>query len=172
MRNLLRKLPFVEETVQWGDNLVFWVGDKAIGGKMFALTNLEDTGRGVMMFAAGPARYQELLENEGVFPAPYMARIFWVALERWDSLPENELRSLLESAHGLVYKKLPPRTKAALALPLKERRPLIAERRRILAARAEAEKGVKTKRAARGKASKTPSLTKKKAAKAAVKKTR
>ena len=35
-RAFLLRLPHVEETLQWGNNLVFWVGDKAIGGKMFA----------------------------------------------------------------------------------------------------------------------------------------
>src|ERR1700712_4622216 len=40
-RAFLLKLPHVVETRQWGDNLVFWVGDKAIGGKMFALLNLD-----------------------------------------------------------------------------------------------------------------------------------
>ena len=40
LRAFLLSLPHVEETMQWGDNLVFWVGDKAIGGKMFALANL------------------------------------------------------------------------------------------------------------------------------------
>ena len=84
VRDFLRKLPHVEETMQWGANLVFWVGDKAIGGKMFALVNLDDdTHRRVMSFPAGPERFHELLENAGVIPAPYAARLYWVALERW-----------------------------------------------------------------------------------------
>ncbi len=40
VRAFLLTLPHVAETLQWGDNLVFWVGDKSIGGKMFALVNL------------------------------------------------------------------------------------------------------------------------------------
>jgi hypothetical protein len=40
LRTFLLNLPYVAETRQWGDNLVYWVGDKAIGGKMFALMNL------------------------------------------------------------------------------------------------------------------------------------
>jgi len=68
--------------MQWGANLVFWAGDKAIGGKMFALANLDDDGRGVLSFAAGPERYNELLENEGVIPAPYLARAHWVFFRR------------------------------------------------------------------------------------------
>ena len=82
IRGFLLELPHVVETMQWGANLVFWVGDKAIGGKMFALANLDGDGRAVISYAAGPERYSELLETEGVIPAPYMARIFWVAVER------------------------------------------------------------------------------------------
>ena len=37
LREYLLRLPNVVETMQWGANLVFWVGDKAIGGKMFAV---------------------------------------------------------------------------------------------------------------------------------------
>ncbi len=69
----------VEETLQWGNNLVFWVGDKAIGGKMFALLNLDADSNGVLSFAAGPEGAAELLEIDGIFPAPYLARAHWVA---------------------------------------------------------------------------------------------
>ena len=37
LREYVLSLPHVVETMQWGANLVYWVGDKAIGGKMFAL---------------------------------------------------------------------------------------------------------------------------------------
>jgi predicted DNA-binding protein (MmcQ/YjbR family) len=133
LREFLLELPHVEETVQWGDNLVFWAGDKAIGGKMFALANLAGTGKGVLSFHAGAERYNELLENEGVIPAPYMARIYWVCLERWNVLPERELRGLLERAYKLVFAKLPKRTKDVLALPAAQRRKLIVERKKLLA---------------------------------------
>ncbi len=135
IREFLLKLPHVEETMQWGANLVFWVGDKAIGGKMFALVNLDEDGKAVMSFHAGAEHYAELLENEGVIPAPYMARIYWVALERWDALPGRELQHLLMHARDKVYEKLPKRTRDALALSPTARRKLIAEKRKLLAAR-------------------------------------
>jgi predicted DNA-binding protein (MmcQ/YjbR family) len=135
VREHLRKLPHVEETMQWGANLVFWVGDKAIGGKMFALVNLDDDGKAVISFHAGPERYAELLENEGVIPAPYMARIYWVALERWDALRRPELLDLLSRARELVYEKLPKKTKDVLAMPPTARKKLIAERRKLPAGR-------------------------------------
>jgi len=133
VREFLLRLPHVEETMQWGDNLVFWAGDKAIGGKMFALASLDGTGKGVLSFHAGADRYNELLENEGVIPAPYMARIFWICLERWDALPQRELENLLTRAYELVFARLPRRTKDVLAMPAAQRRKLIAERRKLLA---------------------------------------
>ena len=33
VRAALLKLPDVVETMQWGDNLVYWVGDKEVGGR-------------------------------------------------------------------------------------------------------------------------------------------
>ena len=138
IRTFLLKLPHAVETMQWGANLVFWVGDKAIGGKMFAVVILEGGGRAVISYAAGPERYSELLEVDGVFPAPYMARIYWVAVERWDVFRTTEWEQQLQAAHERTFAKLLPRTRAVLALPAKEQRRLIAERRKLLAARAEA----------------------------------
>jgi predicted DNA-binding protein (MmcQ/YjbR family) len=116
--------------MQWGDNLVYWVGNKAIGGKMFALASLEPDHGAVLSFAAGPERFAELVEVEGLFPAPYFARAHWVAVERWNTLPAAELKDLLRSARSLVYEKMPARTKTALALPAGEKKKLIAAKKR------------------------------------------
>ena len=134
-REFLLTLPHVCETRQWGDNLVFWTGDKAIGGKMFALLNL-DPGGGVISFAAGEEGFHELVERDGLIPAPYMARIFWVAAEGWGALRNAEWEELLRAAHEKVLAKLPPRTRDVLAMPVKAREKLIAERRKLLAERA------------------------------------
>jgi len=142
-RNFLRKLPLVEETMQWGENLVFWVGDKAVGGKMFAVLNLDADSWAVMSFSAGPERFHELLENEGIVPAPYMARIHWVALERWDAIPAAELQQLLRAAHERTYEKLPKRTKDVLALPPKDFQQLLKARKKLLATKAQQEAAAK-----------------------------
>jgi predicted DNA-binding protein (MmcQ/YjbR family) len=135
LRTFLLSLPHVAETMQWGDNLVFWVGDKAIGGKMFALANLSGGGHGVLSFAAGPERYAELVEVEGAYPAPYLARAHWVAIESYDVFASNELKDHLRNAHSIVYEKLPKRTKDVLALPAGELKKLIAARKKVLASR-------------------------------------
>jgi predicted DNA-binding protein (MmcQ/YjbR family) len=132
-RAFLLRLPHVEETLQWGNNLVFWVGDKAIGGKMFALLNLDPDSNGVLSFAAAPQGAAELLEIDGIFPAPYLARAHWVAMERWNVLRTSELEARLRAARDLVAAKLPKRTCDVLAMPIGERRKLIAARRKELA---------------------------------------
>jgi predicted DNA-binding protein (MmcQ/YjbR family) len=136
LRAYLLRLPHVVETMQWGANLVFWVGDKAIGGKMFAVMNLDDDQKAVLSFVAGPERYTELLETEGVFPAPYLARAHWVALKHWGVFRNSELEDLLEHGRSLIYNKLPRKTREALAMPPSAQRKLLKERRKLLAARA------------------------------------
>jgi predicted DNA-binding protein (MmcQ/YjbR family) len=140
-RAYLLSLPHVVETQQWGDNLVFWVGDKAIGGKMFALIDFDaGLSKGVAMFSAGPERYAELLECDGMIPAPYMARIHWVAAERWNALRNSEWEEMFAAAHAITLGKLPPRVRETIALPLKQRTKLVAERRKLLAEREAAKK--------------------------------
>jgi predicted DNA-binding protein (MmcQ/YjbR family) len=140
IRAYLLTLPHTVETRQWGNNLVFWIGDKAVGGKMFALINLDDPGgtrlaRAALSFAADPERFHELLETEGIIPAPYLARAHWIALEHWNVLRRKDLEDLLLTANTLVYDKLPKRTKDVLAMPATQRKRLITERRRLLAAK-------------------------------------
>jgi predicted DNA-binding protein (MmcQ/YjbR family) len=143
-RAVLLGLPHVVETQQWGDNLVFWVGDKAIGGKMFALLNLDASGQhGVVSYAAGPERFAELVEMEGLVPAPYMARIFWVAAERWGALRNAEWEAELGAAHARTLAKLPKGVLGVLAMPERERKRVIAERRKAIAAKAEAASAAK-----------------------------
>jgi predicted DNA-binding protein (MmcQ/YjbR family) len=134
-RAFLLRLPHVEETLQWGNNLVFWVGDKAIGGKMFALMNLDPDSNGVLSFAAGPEGAAELLEIDGIFPAPYLARAHWIAMERWNALRASELEARLRAARDIIEAKLPKRTRDVLSMPATERRKLIAARKKDLAKR-------------------------------------
>jgi predicted DNA-binding protein (MmcQ/YjbR family) len=135
-REYLLRLPHVAETMQWGANLVFWVGDKAIGGKMFAVLNLDEDQKAVISFAAGPERYAELLETEGVFPAPYLARAHWVSIRHWGVLRSSELEEQLKLAHSLIYNKLPKKTRDVLAMPAVAQRKLLKDRKKLLGTRA------------------------------------
>jgi predicted DNA-binding protein (MmcQ/YjbR family) len=122
-RAFLLTLPHVAETLQWGDNLLFWVGDKAIGGKMFAVIDLSPGAHGVISFAAGPDRFAELVELEYLKPAPYLARAHWVAADNWNCLRLTEWQAELRNAHAIIFAKLPRRTHAQLESPAVKRAP-------------------------------------------------
>ena len=133
IREICLALPHARETLNWGQVLVYWVGDREIGGKSFAMTNVDNAGDVVLSFRCGDERFHELLEMDGIRPAPYSANSHWVALERWDALKPREIAEELVRAHALIYEKLPKRVKAVLALPEKERAKLIRERKKELA---------------------------------------
>jgi predicted DNA-binding protein (MmcQ/YjbR family) len=123
LRAYLLTLPHAAETMQWGANLVFWVGDKTIGGKMFALINLDEPTQSqaaarkphpLISYPAGPDRFAELVELEGLVPAPYLARAHWIAALDYDVFTPAEWRRELAAAHGLVLAKLPPKTRRLL----------------------------------------------------------
>ncbi len=139
LRAALLKMPHVTESLQWGESLVFRVGDKAIGGKMFALIDLGDGHKGVISYAAGKERFAELVEMEDILPAPYLARAWWVAVERWDVFRAAEWLAEVERAHELVFSRLPRRTRQILERPA-------ADRRRAIAAAKVALGATKTKR--------------------------
>lgn len=136
IRAFLLSLPHVVECAQFG-GLVFWIGDKAIGGKMFAWIRLEqtDSQRQVISYPAGPERYAELLEIDGLFPAPYLARIHWIAADNWRVFRTPEWEQQLRAAYDLTLAKLSSRTRTILTMPRTKQRQLIGERRKILAAR-------------------------------------
>jgi len=129
VRAFCQALPHFAESEAWGHHLCFWVGDRDIGGRMFAVIDIEGTGDGVLSFHCGPERFHELCEIEGVISAPYSARNFWVLVQRWNALRPRQIEEELRLAHALIYAKLPKRTKTILAMPEKERKQLIHDKR-------------------------------------------
>ena len=152
VREICMGLPHVAETLNWGHHLVYWAADREIGGKMFAMTDLDGSGMGVLMFHCGAERFHELLENEGIVPAPHLARAHWVMLERWDALRPRAIEEELRRAHALIMEKLPKRTRAVLELPEAERKKIIRERKKLLAEGGE--EGSRNKQAGKAKKSK------------------
>ena len=109
VRSFCLSLPHVDEKVQWGNDLLFRIGEK-----MFAVVSLEATSDHCMSLKCTPEKFAELTEQDGIIPAPYVARYHWVALQRFDVLPERELKELLRTAYGLVRDKLPAKIKRQL----------------------------------------------------------
>jgi predicted DNA-binding protein (MmcQ/YjbR family) len=133
-REFLLSLPRVEETLQW-DNFVYWVFDKAVGGKMFAMLEPEPGGPHVGGFAVPPDRFPDLLEMEGVRPAPYLARAHWIVFEDWNVFTDRDLQQHLRAAYDRVEGKLPTRVQRLAELKDREYRALVREKRALIKAK-------------------------------------
>ena len=116
VRSFCLSLPNTDEKVQWGNDLLFRIGEK-----MFAVAALEPSHGVALSFKCTPETFAELTERDGIIPAPYMARHHWVGLERFDALPDRELKPLLTNSYRLVLEKLPRKLRAELeAAPAKK----------------------------------------------------
>ena len=108
IRAFCLQMPHVTETFQM-HHAAF-----QIGGKTFAMLNLEVEGL-PLNFKCTPADFAELIEIEGVIPAPYMARNHWVSITEWDSLPPAELKDRLRRSREAVRLTLSKKAQAQLA---------------------------------------------------------
>lgn len=112
VRAFCLSLPHATEDVQWEHNLLF-----RIAGKMFCIANLEPgVSPTKIVFKCTPEKFAELVEVEGIIPAPYMARNHWVAIIDMNALRQPEMKELIESSHQLVLEKLPKKTQAGLPM--------------------------------------------------------
>ncbi|MEK6279774.1 MAG: MmcQ/YjbR family DNA-binding protein [Acidobacteriota bacterium] len=109
IRSFCLSLPNVDEKVQWENDLLF-----RIGAKMFAVVALEPSHGVLLSFKCTPEKFAELVEQDGIIPAPYVARYHWVAFERFNALPERELKELLKNAYHMVREKLSKKVRDGL----------------------------------------------------------
>jgi predicted DNA-binding protein (MmcQ/YjbR family) len=109
VRTTCLAFPGAIEQVVWEGDLTF-----KVGGKMFAHTVLE-VAPVWLSFKTSHENFAQLTERAGIIPAPYLARAQWVALEKKDALPLDELAALLRESYELVVTKLPRRIRESLA---------------------------------------------------------
>lgn len=104
LRAYCLSFPEATEKVQWGDALCFKVRDK-----MFTVAALEIDSQPRICFKCTPETFAELIERDGMSPAPYVGRYQWVGLEALNTLPTRELKELVAVSYDLVASKLPKR---------------------------------------------------------------
>lgn len=68
----------------------------------------------MLSFKCTPEEFAELVEQDGIKPADYVARYHWVSLERWDALPTRDVRRLIANSYAMVRDKLPLKLRKSL----------------------------------------------------------
>ena len=103
LRALCLSLSDATENLQWEDELCF-----KVRGKIFAMVSLSSVPQR-LVFKSDPEEFAELLENEGVVPAPYVGRYKWVMLESLGALPRTEIERCIKKSYAMVAAKAEPR---------------------------------------------------------------
>jgi predicted DNA-binding protein (MmcQ/YjbR family) len=110
LREICLAFPAATEQIQWDADLVF-----KIGGKMFAVAATDPGAAHRLSFKCSDEGFAELTEQEGIVPAPYLARARWVAPERFDALSDREITERIAEAYQIVLSKLPKKQQADVA---------------------------------------------------------
>jgi predicted DNA-binding protein (MmcQ/YjbR family) len=102
LRTLCLSLPDATESLQWEDELCC-----KVGGKIFAMVSLSSVPQR-LIFKCDPEEFAELMENEGVVPAPYVGRYKWVMFESLEILPDSEIDRCIRNSYAMVAAKTKP----------------------------------------------------------------
>lgn len=125
IRELCGSLDDVTENLQWGETLCF-----KLHGKLFALVDLSQGKLAPVILKSAPEKFSELVEIEGISPAPYVGRYKWIQLENSDVLPAADLEALIRESYDLVAKTLPKKSAHKKKAPKKNAQKKKATRKR------------------------------------------
>ncbi len=107
IRKLCLSLPDATEDMPWADDLCF-----KVRGKIFTGVVLSDGRFPRITLKCEPETFHDLLEIEGISPAPYVGRYKWVMLANSNVLPARELEGLIRRSYDLVVAKAPKKKSA------------------------------------------------------------
>jgi len=106
-------LPGTTYVCQWGGAHVW-----KVGGKVFAIGGWNAGDMGIT-FKVSEIAYEMLKDAPGLRPAPYMASrgLLWLQHHGPAATPDDEVLDHLRASYDLVARKLPRKTRVALAIP-------------------------------------------------------
>ena len=105
VRKFCLSMPHADEKVQWGNDLLFRVGEK-----MFAVAALEPSHGVALSFKCSPEKFADG-GTVGHHSCAYMARHHWGS-ERFGCL--SRTKPLLKNAYQMGWKTLPEKVRTAL----------------------------------------------------------
>lgn len=82
-----------------------------IGGKMFAMVGEDNKGVPIITLKLAPARGLDMREKyDDIAPGHYMNKQHWNSIRQEGSVPDGELRSMLDESYTLVFGSLTKKT--------------------------------------------------------------
>jgi len=100
IRNLCLSFPEVTEEVKWRQDRYF-----SVENQPFCVTD-SDTDGGAS-FKVPEQEFEAMIAREGIIPAPYMDREFWVMVLDFSWLTDDEWTHYIHQSYELVKALLP-----------------------------------------------------------------
>src|SRR5215469_10951783 len=119
LRRYCLSFPQARENLEWSDELCF-----KVRGKIFMMVGLDSVAQR-LCFKCTPEAFSELVERDGVIPAPYVGRYKWVMVKDPAALRDSELENLIRQSYAMVAAKAPKnaRLKAQKKTTSRSRKP-------------------------------------------------
>ncbi len=106
------QLTATTNVVQWGNSSVW-----KVGGKIFAIcTTWSDDRSDCISFKCSDLSFNILSDQDGIIPAPYLARAKWVQLQHPSALPDEDIQNYIREAHRIISEKLTKKQQKELGL--------------------------------------------------------
>src|ERR1700686_1430506 len=99
IRDICKGLPFVTEDIKWGNDLCFMVGKK-----MFCVALLDTPFK--VSFKVTDEEFGEMINHDGIIPAPYSARYKWILVEDVNIFSKEQWHQYIIQSYNLVKSKL------------------------------------------------------------------
>lgn len=100
LREFCLSLPYATEDIKWEKDLCFCVAEK-----MFCVTGLDDKFE--FAVKTTPELFDELTQQKGVIPAPYVARYKWILINSDFATSDERLKELIKASYDLIRSKIP-----------------------------------------------------------------
>lgn len=93
-------MPGATETMQWGNDLLFKVGEKT-----FVFSGLNPPHS--FSVKCSDDDFYAMIERDELKPAEYIGRFKWIAVPSLTHLTDAEVKSLVKKSYDLIFAKLP-----------------------------------------------------------------
>jgi predicted DNA-binding protein (MmcQ/YjbR family) len=107
IEKLCKSLKGTTKDIKWGNDLCY-----SVGKKMYCVTSLK--GDQSISFKTSEEIFGELIERDGIIPAPYAARYYWVLIQDLKAIRTKELKQCIQESYRMVFEKLPKKLQESI----------------------------------------------------------